>query len=84
VWPKTFISDGLAAFERAATEIAGDFCVGNHPTIADCCLIPQLASARRFGVDITKHSLLLSIEQRCLALPAFAAAAPDRQPDAVK
>jgi maleylpyruvate isomerase len=84
VWPKTFISDGLAAFERAATEVAGDFCVGNHPTIADCCLIPQLASARRFGVDITKHSLLLAIEQRCLALPAFFAAAPDRQPDAVK
>jgi maleylpyruvate isomerase len=84
VWPKTFISDGLAAFERAATEVAGDFCVGNAPTIADCCLIPQLASARRFGVDISKHSLLLSIEQHCLALPAFSAAAPDRQPDAVK
>jgi maleylpyruvate isomerase len=84
VWPKTFISDGLAAFERAARDTAGEFCVGNHPTIADCCLIPQLASARRFGVDITKHSLLLAVEQRCLALPAFSAAAPDRQPDAVK
>lgn len=84
VWPKTFISDGLAAFERAATDTAGAFCVGDHPTIADCCLIPQLASARRFAVDVTKYSLLLGIEQRCLALPAFSAAAPDRQPDAVK
>ncbi len=84
VWPKTFISDGLAAFERAAADTAGDFCVGTHPTIADCCLIPQLASARRFAVDVTKYSLLLAIEQRCLALPAFFAAAPDRQPDAVK
>ncbi|HSD86294.1 MAG TPA: maleylacetoacetate isomerase [Kofleriaceae bacterium] len=84
VWPKSFISDGLAAFERAAKDIAGAFCVGDLPTIADCCLIPQLASARRFGVDITKHSLLLGIEERCLALPAFADAAPDRQPDAVK
>jgi len=84
VWPKTFISDGLDAFERAAKDVAGDFCVGNHPTIADCCLIPQLTSARRFGVDVAKHSLLLAIEQRCLALPAFANAAPDRQPDAVK
>jgi maleylpyruvate isomerase len=84
VWPKTFISDGLAAFERAARETAAEFCVGSHPTIADCCLIPQLASARRFGVDITKHTLLLAVEQRCLALPAFHAAAPDRQPDAVK
>jgi maleylpyruvate isomerase len=84
VWPKTFIADGLAAFERAARETAGQFCVGDAPTIADCCLVPQLASARRFGVDISKHDLLLGIEQRCLALPAFAQAMPDHQPDAVK
>lgn len=84
VWPKSFIADGLAAFERAAQETAGKFCVGDSPTIADCFLIPQLTSARRFGVDITKHSVLLAIEERCLALPPFANAAPDRQPDAVK
>jgi maleylpyruvate isomerase len=84
VWPKSFIADGLAAFERAASETAGQFCVGDTPTIADCCLVPQLASARRFGVDITKHTLLLGIEERCLAMPAFQNAAPDRQPDAVK
>jgi maleylpyruvate isomerase len=84
VWPKSFIADGLAAFERTARETAGKFCVGDAPTIADCCLIPQLASARRFGVDIAKHDLLLGIEQRCMALPAFADAMPDRQPDAVK
>ena len=84
VWPKTFIADGLAAFERAARETAGTFCVGDRPTIADCCLVPQLASARRFGVDLAHHDLLLGIEQRCMALPAFADAMPDRQPDAVK
>lgn len=84
VWPKSFIADGLTAFERAARETAGKFCIGDAPTIADCCLIPQLASARRFGVDITKHDLLLGIEQRCMALPAFADAMPDQQPDAVK
>ena len=84
VWPKSFIADGLVAFERVARETAGAFCVGDAPTIADCCLIPQLTSARRFGVDITKHALLLGIEERCLALPAFANAAPDKQPDAVK
>ena len=83
-WPKKFIADGLAAFERAARDVAGTFSVGDAPTIADCCLVPQLASARRFGVDITKHALLLGIEERCLALPAFQNAAPDRQPDAVK
>ncbi len=84
VWPKSFIADGLAAFENTARETAGKFCVGDTPTIADCCLVPQLASARRFGVDITHHSLLLGIEERCMALPAFAEAMPDRQPDAVK
>ena len=84
VWPKSFIADGLAAFERAAHETAGAYCVGDAPTIADCCLIPQLASARRFGVDITRYELLVAIEARCLAQPAFADAAPDRQPDAGK
>jgi len=84
VWPKSFIADGLVAFERVAAEVAGTFCVGDAPTIADCFLIPQLVSARRFGVDIAKHTLLLGIEERCLAMPAFANAAPDRQPDAVK
>jgi maleylpyruvate isomerase len=84
VWPKSFVADGLSAFERAASEVAGAFCVGDTPSIADCCLIPQLASARRFGVDITKLTLLLGIEERCMALPAFADAAPDKQPDAVK
>jgi maleylpyruvate isomerase len=84
VWPKSFIADGLLAFERALGDTAGTFCVGDAPTIADCCLIPQLTSARRFGVDISKLSLLLGIEERCMALPAFADAAPDKQPDAVK
>jgi maleylpyruvate isomerase len=84
VWPKSFIADGLAAFERAARETAGKFCVGDTPSIADCCLIPQLASARRFGVDIAQHDLLLGIERHCMALPAFADAMPDQQPDAVK
>jgi maleylpyruvate isomerase len=83
-WPKPFIANGLAAYERAAREVAGKFSVGDAATIADCCLIPQLASARRFGVDVAPYELLLAIEQRCLALPAFADAAPDRQPDAVK
>jgi glutathione S-transferase len=83
-WPKPFIADGLAAFAHNAKDTAGAFCVGDTPTIADCFLVPQLASARRFGVDIAKHGQLLEIEQRCLAMPAFADAAPDRQPDAVK
>jgi maleylacetoacetate isomerase len=83
-WVRGFIADGLAAFEKTATETAGKFCVGDSPTIADCCLVPQLASARRFNVDITGLQLLLAIEARCLAMPAFARAMPDQQPDAVR
>ncbi len=84
VWPKKFIADGLAAFESATSDTAGEFCIGDHPTVADCCLIPQLTSARRFGVDVSPYPRLTAIEARCMALPAFANAAPDRQPDAVK
>jgi maleylpyruvate isomerase len=83
-WPKSFIADGLAAFAAAAKDIAGKFCVGDQPTVADCCLIPQLASARRFGVDYAQHPLLVAIEERCMTLPAFQRAAPESQPDAVK
>jgi maleylpyruvate isomerase len=83
-WTSGFIETGLAAFARAAEETAGAFCVGDSPTFADCCLVPQLASARRFGANIATHSLLLGIEERCLAMPAFANAAPDQQTDAVK
>ena len=83
-WTRGFIADGLAAFARIAEETAGAFCVGDAPTIADCCLVPQLASARRFGVDVAHLGQLLEIEARCLALPAFADAAPDQQPDAVR
>jgi maleylpyruvate isomerase len=83
-WVRGFISDGLAAFAKLAAATAGQFCVGDAPTIADCFLVPQLASARRFNADIAALTQLLDIEKRCLALPAFARAMPDQQPDAVK
>jgi len=83
-WIRGFVGPGLQAFARAAAETAGAFCVGDAPTVADCCLVPQLASARRFGVDIAPLGQLLEIEARCLALPAFASAVPDQQPDAVR
>jgi maleylpyruvate isomerase len=82
-WSKGYVERGLVAFEQAVGD-ARAFCVGDAPTIADCCLVPQLASARRFQVDIARFETLLAIEQRCLALPAFQRAAPDQQPDAVK
>jgi len=83
-WTKRYIAEGLVAYERHARETAGTFSVGDAPTIADCCLVPQLVAARRMNVDLAPHELIRAIEARCLALPAFAAAAPDTQPDAVK
>lgn len=83
-WVQRFVGDGLAALARAAAETAGAFCVGDEPGLADCFLVPQLASARRFHVDVAPYPLLLAIEARCLALPAFADAQPDHQPDAVR
>jgi maleylpyruvate isomerase len=52
------------------------------PTIADLCLVPQLANARRFGVDVSAYPRLLQAETAAKALKAFADAAPDQQPDA--
>lgn len=83
VWAGPFIASGLAAYAAAAADVAGAFSVGDAPSFADCCLLPQLASARRFAVDYAHLPLLVDIEARCLALPAFAAAVPEAQPDAV-
>jgi maleylpyruvate isomerase len=73
---------GLSALETAVTELAGAHMVGDEPTFADCCLVPQLYNARRNELDLTGFPTLVRIEQACLALPAFSAAHPDRQPDA--
>ena len=84
-WAQPFIADGLAAFAGAVEETAGEFCIGDSPTIADCCLVPQLVAARRYRVELGQGlERLLAIEARCLALPAFAYAMPERQPDAVR
>jgi maleylpyruvate isomerase len=85
-WVQHFISRGLAAFEHAL-ELGGStagwrFAAGDAPTIADCCLVPQLYAARRFGVDPSGYPRIAAIGAACEALPAFAAAHPDRQPDA--
>lgn len=77
-----FIERGLAAFQAAAQETAGRFCVGDAVSLADVLLVPQLHAARRFGIDLSALGLLVGIEQACAALPAFQAAQPDRQIDA--
>jgi maleylpyruvate isomerase len=73
---------GLAALESLAAETAGTFLVGEAPTVADIYLVPQLYGGRRYGVDVAAFPTLLRIEAACAALPAFADARPEVQPDA--
>ena len=84
VWTRHWIAEGFAAFEAMLQDhpATGSFCDGHAPTIADCCLIPQVYNARRFGVDLSPYPTLVAIERACLELPEFQAAAPERQPDA--
>ncbi|BAM92921.1 maleylacetoacetate isomerase [Bradyrhizobium oligotrophicum S58] len=74
--------EGLAACEALVKHEPGPFCFGATPTLADLCLVPQLGNARRFGVDVGAFPRLLQAEAAAKALPAFAQAAPERQPDA--
>lgn len=83
-WYRHWIAVGLAALEtQLAREPASSiYCHGDSPTLADCCLVPQLANARRMDMDVAAWPTLARIEAACLALPAFAAATPAQQPDA--
>lgn len=81
-WTRHWMAEGFAAMEAMLAARPGRFCHGDAPGMADCCLIPQLYNARRFNLDLGAYPQLLAVEQACLALPAFAAAAPEAQPDA--
>jgi maleylpyruvate isomerase len=81
-WAAWANREGLAACEQLIAGEPGPFCFGTAPTIADLCLVPQLANARRFGVDLTAFPRLLRAEDAAKDLKAFADAAPERQPDA--
>jgi maleylpyruvate isomerase len=81
-WAAWVNREGLKACETLIAGEAGPFCFGVQPTIADLCLVPQLANARRFGVDVAAFPRLLKAEAAAKDLKAFADAAPERQPDA--
>jgi maleylacetoacetate isomerase len=83
-WYRYWIDIGLEALETqlAREHATGRFCHGDVPTLADVVLVPQLANARRVGMDLTPYPTLTRIEADCKALPAFIAAEPSRQPDA--
>jgi maleylacetoacetate isomerase/maleylpyruvate isomerase len=83
-WGSKWIIDGFAALEPMIARHGRGFAFGDTPTIADCCLIPQVWSSNRFAVDLTPFPAIRAVYQRAGEHPAFQAAHPERQPDAVR
>jgi maleylpyruvate isomerase len=83
-WIRHWITIGFEALERklATAPQRGAFCFGDEPTLADCCLVPQMFNARRFEINLAPFPTLRSIDEVGQAHPAFAAAHPSVQPDA--
>jgi maleylpyruvate isomerase len=80
-WYRHWVQRGFDALEKrlAGDAATGRFCHGDAPTMADVCLVPQVANARRFAVDLTPYPRIVAIDAACRDLPAFQAAAPERQ-----
>ncbi len=83
-WMHFWMKQGFDALEQmlANNPATGACCEGDHPGLADICLIPQLYNARRFGLDLSPWPEIQRIEAHCLQLPAFRDTAPEVQPDA--
>lgn len=83
-WMQHWIQNGFAALEELliSNPATGEFCEGDEPTMADCCVVPQVYNALRYGVDLGAYPTIRRIYERCLKMDEFIAAAPERQPDA--
>ncbi|MDE2274447.1 MAG: maleylacetoacetate isomerase [Gammaproteobacteria bacterium] len=83
-WYRHWIVEGFNALDKLldGSPATGKFCHGDQPTLADVCLVPQVFNARRFKIDLGSFPSIERINAACLALQAFADAAPERQPDA--
>jgi maleylacetoacetate isomerase len=84
MWLREWIARGLDAFNAhiARDHLSGKFAHGDTPTMADCCLVPQMYAASRFGIEATRYPRLALILENCNALSAFQHAHPSKQPDA--
>lgn len=82
-WHWDHVDGGLVAVEGliAGHPWTGSFCHGETPTLADCCLVPQLYAAWHYGCELRRIPTLRAIEKRCMSLPTFQRAAPESQPD---
>jgi maleylacetoacetate isomerase/maleylpyruvate isomerase len=81
-WYRHWIADGLAKLEAELGSSKGKFCHGDSPTMADCCLVPQIFNAQRYQSDLAPYSNVMRIFEACMKLDAFDRAQPSKQPDA--
>jgi len=82
-WIQRWITDGFQALEAMIIAHGGDYAFGDTPGLVDCCLVPQVYNAERFKTDLTPFPALRAVAARALQNPAFAAAHPNQQPDAI-
>ena len=82
-WYRHWVAVTFTSLETQLQQRGGDspYCFGEAPTLADACLVPQMANARRFDCDLTAYPRLVAIDAACRQLQAFADAAPEAQPD---
>ena len=81
-WYRHWVRDGLLAFERELAQLPpGRFCFGDTPTLADCCLVPQVFNGRRFNADFSGLDRTMAAFDACMAHPAFQKAQPSNCPD---
>ncbi|XP_069885033.1 maleylacetoacetate isomerase isoform X2 [Dipodomys merriami] len=80
-WAQKVIISGFDALEKILQSTAGKYCVGDEVSMADLCLVPQVANAERFNVDLTPYPTINHINKTLLALEAFQVSHPSRQPD---
>jgi maleylacetoacetate isomerase len=83
-WYRHWVAEGLAKFEAdlLATAGTGTFCHGETPTMADCCLVPQIFNAQRYECDLAPYPATMRVFEACMRLEAFDKAQPMKQPDA--
>ena len=83
-WYRHWVAEGMVGIEAMLERHGkGPYCFGDTPTLADCCLVPQVANALRTGCDLKPYPRVMSAYEHASAQPAFAAAQPSRQPDFV-
>lgn len=84
-WYAHWVAEGLTALETLLQRHGnGPYCFGQQPTLADCCLVPQVANAERMGCELQAYPRVMAVYEHCQAQPAFQRAAPGRQPDFIQ